>query len=165
MPETILISYDLTKELWRQFFEAHFGCDRSLKWRTLWGACCIVIGCLGFGGFYVSKIIATLLLATGFFGVLSKQVLVLKSLRGACRHPFFGKELTVAVSSDEISVRSGNEGYSQPWANFVGYRSLAPGLLLYHDRNSFFFIPAAALSAGHTKQVVAMVEAAGLQKL
>ena len=36
MPETILLNYPLTRELWRTFFEAHYGCDRSLKQRYLW---------------------------------------------------------------------------------------------------------------------------------
>lgn len=165
MPETVILNYQLTKDLWRLFFEAHYGCDRGLKLRYLWGAVCVVIGCLGFGGFYESKAIAVLLLATGFFGVLSKQILVLKSLRGACQHPFLGKELTVAFSPETILVRSGKEGYSQPWDNFVGYRRLAPGFLLYHDENSFFFIPSTAMTAGHAKRMEQILEAAEVPKL
>lgn len=165
MPEAIILNYQLTKELWRRFFEAHYGCDRSLKWRYLWGVTCIVSGALGFGGFYASPIIAGLLMATGFFGVLSKQILVLKSLRGACRHPFLGKELTVAFSPETILVRSGKEGYSQPWDNFVGYRRLEPGFLLYHDPHSFFFIPATAMTAGHAKRMEQILDAAKVPKL
>jgi hypothetical protein len=165
MTETIILNYQLTEDLWRRFFEAHYSCDRSLKLRHLWGVTCIVIGALGFGGFYESRVIATLLLATGFFGVLSKQLLVIRSLRTACRHPFFGKELTVAVSPVEISVRSGTAGYSQPWNNFVGYRRLDPGFLLYHDRNAFFFIPSSAMTAGQAKRVVQILEAASVPKL
>ncbi len=165
MPETILIHYRLTRELWRSFFEGHYGCDRSLKLRHLWGATCIVIGALGLGGFYPSKVIAGLLLATGFFGVLSKQLLIVQSLRKACRHPYFGQELTVAASPGEISVRSGASGFSQPWHNFIGYRRLAPGFLLYHDRNAFFFIPAAALTAGEVKDLERILEGAKLPKL
>jgi len=165
MPKPILLSYDLTRDLWRAFYEAHYGCDRSLKWRYIWGACCIVIGSMGFGGFYDNAVIAGLLLATGFFGVLSKQLLVLKSLAGVSRHPFYGKELVVSITEKEISVRSGDQGYTQPWENFVGYRLLDPGLALYHDPHTFFFIPASSLSAGDAKQLVGMVEAAGLEKL
>ncbi|WP_432821515.1 YcxB family protein [Trichloromonas sp.] len=165
MPETIIITYQLTKDLWRLFFEAHYSCDRSLKLRYIWGVACIVIGSFGFGGFYESRVVAALLLATGFFGVLSKQILVVKSLRNASRHPFFGKELTVSVAPEEISVRSGNAGYSQPWNNFVGYRRLDPGFLLYHDQNAFFFIPAAAMTAGYAKRVVQILEAAEVPKL
>lgn len=153
MPDTIILSYRLNKELWRQFFDAHYGCDRSLKLRYFWGVVCILIGCLGFGGYYQSKIIAALLLATGFYGVLSKHLLIYRSLRTATQHPFFGEELTVAVSPTELSVRSGHSGYRQPWGNFIGYRKLGPGFLLYHDRNAFFFIPTAAMTAGHAKRI------------
>jgi hypothetical protein len=139
MPETLILNYQLTKDLWRLFFENHYRCDRSLKLHYVCSVTCIIVGSFGFGGFYESRVIAALLPATGFFGVLSKQILVIKSLRKAGRHPFFGKELTVLVSSTEISVRSGNAGYSQPWSNFVGYRRLEPGFLLYHDRNTFFW--------------------------
>jgi len=165
MPEIISLNYQLTKDLWRVFFEAHYSCDHSLKFRYLWGIACITIGSLGFGGFYESRLIAVLLLATGFFGVLSKQILVIKSLRSVCHHPFFGKELTVTVSRDEISVRSGNAGYSQPWDNFVGYRRLDPGFLLYHDQNAFFFMPASAMLPGQTKHTVQLLDAAEVPKL
>jgi hypothetical protein len=154
MPLTIILNYRLTKELWQRFYEAHYNCDRELKLRYLWGAVCIFIGALGFGGYYESKPVAGLLLATGFFAVLSKHLLVFKSVRAAYQHPFFGKELTVSVSLEELSVRSENSGYSQPWDNFVGYRKLDPGFLLYHDRNAFFFIPTAAMTAGEINRVL-----------
>ncbi len=165
MPETLLLNYRLSKDLWQLFFEAHYSCDRSLKLRYLWGVTCVIIGSFGFGGLYESRIIAALLLATGFFGVLSKQILVIRSLRKASQHPFFGQELTVSVSPEEISVRSGKAGYSQPWKNFVGYRRLAPGFLLYHDQNAFFFIPASAMTAGYARRLVQILEAAEVPKL
>ncbi len=165
MPDTIILNYRLTLDLWRQFFDAHYGCDRSLKFRYLWGVVCIVIGCLGFGGYYASKPIAGLLLATGFFGVLSKHFLIFKSLRAAAKHPYCGQELTVSASSEELSVRSGTSGYSQPWENFVGYRKLEPGFLLYHDRNAFFFIPAGALTAGYSKRLEQILAAAEVPNL
>lgn len=165
MPDTIIINYRLTRELWHQFFEAHYSCDRSLKWRSVWGAICIVISALGFGGFYDSILIAGLLMATGFFGVLSKHLLVFKSLRAACQHPFFGEELTVSVSPEELSVRSGNSGYAQPWDNFVGYRRLEPGFLLYHDHNAFFFIPASTLTSGYAKRIEEILAGAEVEKL
>ncbi len=165
MPEIISLNYQLTKDLWRVFFEAHYSCDHSLKLRYLWGIACITIGSLGFGGFYASQVIAVLLLATGFFAVLSKQILVIKSLRSVCHHPFFGKELTVTVSPEEISVRSDNVGYSQPWDNFVGYRRLDPGFLLYHDQKTFFFIPASVMLTEQMKHTVQILEMAEVPKL
>ncbi|WP_148895492.1 YcxB family protein [Geothermobacter ehrlichii] len=164
MSRPVLLSYELTAELWRRFLEAHYACDRSLKWRYLWGVCCIVIGCLGFGGFYESGTLAALLLVTGFYGVLSKPLLVVRSLRRAGRHPFFGRELTVSAGPEELAVRSGNEGYSQPWDNFAGYRQLDPGLLLYHDHDAFFFIPAQAMSAGDRGRIREYLEAAGVPR-
>jgi hypothetical protein len=164
MPEPIIIKYHLTKDLWRLFLEARYSRDRWLMLSYLWGVTCIIIGSLGFGGFYESKVVAGLMLATGFFGVLSKQILIIKSLRKVGRHPFFGKELTVSVSSAEISVRSGNASYSRPWNIFVGYRKLDLGFLLYHDRNAFFFIPSSAMTAGHVERMLQILEAAEVPK-
>ena len=165
MPETLILNYQLTKDLWRLFFENHYRCDRSLKLRYVGGVICIIVGSFGFGGFYESRLVAALLLATGFFGVLSKPILVIKSLRKAGHHPFFGKELTVLVSPTEISVRSGNVGYSRPWNNFVGYRRLEPGFLLYHDRNTFFWVPLSAMTAGYAKRMEQILEATEVPKL
>jgi len=165
MPETILIQYRLTRELWRRFFEAHYSCDRSLRYRYLWGVFCVVIGCLGFGGFYREPLIATLLLATGLYGVLSKPLLIARSMRRAGRHPFHGAELAVAISAEELVVRSGSSGYSQPWGNFIGYRHLAPGFLLYHDRSSFFFIPQDAMSDTSARRIEEYLAAAQVPKI
>lgn len=165
MPETIILNYRLTKELWRQFYDAHYSCDHGLTFRYLWGAVCIVIGSLGFGGFYDALGIAVLLMLTGFYGVLSKHLLIFKSLRTACQHPFFGKELVVAISPEEISVRSEMSGYSQPWGNFVGYRKRDPGFILYHDKNAFFFIPAVAMTAGNANRIVQILTAAEVPKM
>jgi hypothetical protein len=164
MAESITIQYRLTSDLWRRFFEAHYACERSLLLRTLWGVVCIVIACMGFGGYYSSPLVAGLLLATGLFAVLSKPLLVGKSLRRACRHPFFGEELTVTAGSGEIAVRSGNSGYRQPWSNFSAYRRLKPGFLLYLDGDAFFFIPAEAMSAGQAAALEAFIVAAGVAK-
>jgi len=165
MSETIILSYRLTRDLWQQFFDAHYSCDHSIKFHYLWGAICIVIGSMGFGGYYESKAIAGMMLATGFYGVLSKHLLIYKSLRTAARHPFFGKELTVSVSPTEISVRSENSGNRQPWAQFSGYRKLEPGFLLYHDKNAFFFIPVANMTAGNIKRIVQILGAAKVPDL
>jgi len=165
MPETVTITYILSKELWRQFFNAHYGCDRQLKQRYVWGVFCVLIGSAGFGGWYDAPLVATLLLGTGLFAVLSKSLLVGRSLRKASRHPFVGKELTVMITPGEIAVRSGNSGYSLPWHDFVGYRHLNAGFLLYHDRNAFFFIPESALTAGYARRIEAILDAAGVAQL
>lgn len=165
MSEPITLNYQLTKDLWRRFFEAHYGCNASLKLRYLWGAVCIVIAALGFGGFYAQRYIAALLMATGFYGVLSPALLVARSLRGAARHPFYDAALEVAITPAEIAVRSGNSGYSQPWDNFVGFRRLEPGILLYHDRNAFFFIPREAMNHAQEQRLGRVLAAAGVPDL
>lgn len=165
MPDTVIVSYRLDRETWRKFYEAHYACDKGLKYRYLWGVICILIGTAGFGGIYDSPVVAGLLLATGLFAVLSKPLLVIKSLRTASRHPYFGQELTVSVSAGEISVRSGNSGYHMPWSEFAGYRRLAPGFLLYHNPNAFFFIPDTALTAGYSKRIESILDTADVPKL
>ncbi|MCD6526344.1 MAG: YcxB family protein [Desulfuromonas sp.] len=165
MPESITLSYPLSKELWRLFFVAHYSCDRGLKLCSVLGAVCIIIGALGLAGFYPSQIVAALLLVTGLFGLLSKQLLVFISLHKASCHPFFGQQLTVTISAQEILVHSGNSGYSQPWNNFIGYRQFEPGFALYHDQHAFFFIPASAMSGQDTTQLEQMIETAALPRL
>jgi len=165
MPEPITLHYQLTKDLWRQFFEAHYASDVSLRFRYMWGAVCILIAALGFGGFYDNPVVAALLMATGLFGVLSKHLLVARSLHGSARHPFYAAELEVTITPEEISVRSGNSGYSQPWQNFVGYRRLKPGFLLYHDRHSFFFIPLGAMNDSQVQRLAEILAAAQVPDL
>ena len=165
MSEAITLNYRLTKDLWQQFFNAHYGCDISLRFRFVWGVFCIVIACLGFGGFYDNPLVAVLLMATGFFGVLSRHLLVVRSLRTAARHPFYGAELEVAISPEEIAVRSGGEGDRRPWSSFVGYRSLKPGFLFYYDRNAFFFIPRNALNEMQSQGLMRILGAAHIPDL
>jgi len=161
----ILLHYSLSKDLWRRFFEVHYAADPTLKTRYLWGVICIVSGALGFGGFYHSPLIAALLLATGFYGVLSRQLLVIKSLRGAVRHPFYGQTLSVGLNREQISVRSGEAGYDQPWSNFIGYRESKTGFMFYHDKVSFFFIPSEALSSRQTTELRQLLTDCGLTRL
>jgi len=165
MPDTVIVTYTLDRETWRKFYEAHYACDKGLKLRYVWGVVCILIGTAGFGGVFASPLVAALLLATGLFAVLSKPLLVARSLRTASRHPYFGRELTVSVSPGEIAVRSGSSGYHMPWSEFAGYRRLTPGFLLYHTPNAFFFIPESALTAGYAKRIETILDAADVPKL
>ncbi len=146
MTDTIILEYRLTKDLWRSFYEAHYAADKSLKWRYVWGVICIVIACSGFGGLYDSELVAGLLLATGFYGVLSKPIFLTRSMRSVEKHPFFGEELLVTISIEEIAVRSGQVGYSQPWSSFIGYRKVKPGYMFYLSRTAFFFVPMVAMT-------------------
>jgi hypothetical protein len=71
----------------------------------------------------------------------------------------------VAAATGRLAVRSGMAGYDQPWSNFVGYRHLKPGFLLYHDQNAFFFIPASVVSANHADCIIKVLEAAEVPRL
>ncbi len=71
----------------------------------------------------------------------------------------------MSVSPDELAVRSEDAGYSQPWDNFSGYRRLAPGFLLYHDRHAFFFIPISAMTAGQAKRIEEILKEAKVPDL
>ena len=44
MSEVITVTYCLTSELWRAFYEAHYAADKSLQGRYFWGVVCIVLG-------------------------------------------------------------------------------------------------------------------------
>jgi len=161
----LLISYRLSMELWRRFFDAHFAADPLLQTRYFWGIVCIVISALGFGGIYRSHLVAGLLMATGFFGVLSRQILVVKSLRKAVRHPYYEQVLTVGINRQELVVRCGYTGYHQPWSNFVGFREVRPGFMFYHDRQSFFFIPRQALPREQEIELKGILQESGLARL
>lgn len=161
MPD-ITLTYRLTLDLWRQFYTAHYAADRTLKIRYLWGIVCIVIGSSGLGGLFESQVVAVLLLLTGFYGVLSRPLFVNKSVGKASRHPFVDQIVTVTLSAEELMVRSESSGYRQPWSNFVGYRRVGPGVILYMERQSFFFVPAAALDAESEAALVQILKAAGV---
>lgn len=165
MPDPILLTYRLDTDLWRKFFEAHYAADRQLTRRYAWGGVCIIIGALGLAGMIESPLVAGLLLGTGFYGVLSKPLLVLKSMRAATRHPFHGQQIMVAIAEEALSVRSDTSGYSQPWGNFIGYRRVGPGFAFYHNPHSFFFIPAAVLSPQTEAAVLKVLLIAGVPDL
>jgi hypothetical protein len=165
MTEPILLTYRLDTELWRAFFEAHYAVDPKLSHRYGWGGLCIIFGAIGLAGMIDSPLIAGLLLATGFFGVLSKPLLVMKSLRAVAHHPYHGQQIAVAITGDELSVRSETAGYSQPWDNFIGYRRVKPGFAFYHNPQSFFFIPTEVFSEQTETALVQILEQAGVVEM
>ena len=165
MTEPILLTYRLDLIHWRTFYEAHYAADPQLSLRYAWGGVCIVIGALGLAGMFDSLLVSGLLLATGFFGVLSKPLLVLKSMRTAARHPYHGQQIAVSIAIDVLSVRSETTGYNQPWANFIGYRFLKPGFAFYHNLHSFFFIPIEVLSAQTVTALMKILEQAGVAEM
>jgi hypothetical protein len=164
MPHSITLTYRLSEELWRQFYQAHYDADPSLRMRYLWGALCILLGAIGLGGLFDNRIVAILLLLTGFYGVLSRPLLVLKSVAAARRHPYFGKGLTVQLAAEGITVRSSDAIYQQGWSEFSSYRKVEAGFMFYFKNGSFFFIPAAAGSPAIDSRIERMVAEAGLPR-
>jgi hypothetical protein len=164
MNHSITLSYQLTEDLWRQFYEAHYAADPSLRMRYFWGGLCIALGALGLGGLFDSRIIAILLLLTGFYGVLSQPLFVLKSLATARRHPYFGKDLTVQLAADGITVRSSDAIYQQGWNEFSSYRKVKAGFMFYFKNDSFFFIPAAVCPPAIDSRIERLIEQAGLER-
>lgn len=162
MSESIQLTYPLSGTLWRQFFIAHYKSDRGLKWCAILGVLCIATSLIGFTGFYPSKLIANLLFATGLFGLSAKQLLVFIAVHKASCHPFFNQQLTVTITEDEIAVRCGQKGYSQPWDNFNGYRRVDIGFMLYHDRHAFFFVPTSAMSTQQQHDLQQRLESSAL---
>ena len=165
MTKPILLTYRLDLDLWRAFFEAHYSVDPRLSMRYAWGGVCIIIGALGLAGMIDSPWVAGLLLATGFFGVLSKPLLVMKSMRSAAHHPYHGQQIAVSLTAESLTVRSETTGYSQPWDNFIGYRRFKPGFAFYHNPYSFFFIPTEVLSVQNETALLQMLAAAGVLDL
>ncbi len=144
METPLILTFRLTEDLWRRFYDAHYAGDHSLKIRYAWGAACIIIGAFGLAGLF-NRLIAVLLLLTGFYAVLSRQIFVMKSVAAARKHPYFGKEISVRIDREGVAVRSEDAAYRLSWCEFTGYRKVAPGFMLYLGKN-FFFIPRAALS-------------------
>ena len=165
MTKPILLTYRLNLDHWHAFFEAHYAVDPRLSMRYAWGGACIIIGALGLAGMIDSPWVAGLLLATGFFGVLSKPLLVIKSMRAAAHHPYHGQQIAVAIADDALTVRSETTGYSQPWDNFIGYRRVKPGFAFYHNPYSFFFVPAEVLTEQIETTLLQILDTAGVPDL
>lgn len=160
--DRIQLNYVLGRELWREFYAAHYAAERSLKARFAWGVFCLVLGAMGVAGWYEPRLVGWLLLATGLFGVLSKQLLLYRSMRAVANHPFLGEEVVVTLSTDGVEVRGETARYGQPWDQFARVRRLQPGLALYFKTGAFFFIPRNVLGGETERRVCSIVEAAGV---
>jgi len=147
MNSPLTVQFRLTKDIWRQFYEAHYAGDQTLKIRYLFGGACILIGAIGIGGPGHFKVVSAAALLFGFYCVLSKPLFVMKSLRVARKHPLFEKEIQVELAPEGIRITGGEKEYRHRWENFVGYRQITPGYQLFLDKEAFFFIPGSACPA------------------
>lgn len=165
MKDPLALRYRLTEELWRQFYAAHYDGDHALKVRYAWGAACIAIGAFGLGGLFESRVVALALLLTGFYGVLSKQIFLIRSVNSARKNPRFRKEISVVVTEEGIDVETGGQGYRHAWSDFTGYRKAEVGYMLYLGPASFFFIPNSAIPPGGERRIERCIATARLERI
>ena len=150
--------YPFDQSVWLEFARAHYASQPGVRWRAVLSVLCVVAGCAGVAGYYPNKISAMLLLLTGFIGLSATNLLALRRVGQARRHPFFGKMVTVIVDEKDVTLRCGNQGMVQPWQNFMGYRQVKAGLLLYYGPDSFIMIPQSALSDSAWKTMLDVLE-------
>ncbi|EAT15545.1 YcxB family protein [Desulfuromonas acetoxidans] len=150
--------YSFDQSVWLEFARAHYASQPGVRWRAVLSVVCLMAGCAGVAGFYPNRISAMLLLVTGFIGLSATNLLALRRIGQARRHPFFGKMVTVIIDDEEVTLRCGDQGMVQPWHNFTRYRQVKAGLLLYYGPDSFIMIPQSALSDTAWQAVVAVLK-------
>ncbi len=165
MKDTILIEYTLNEENWRQFFTAHYQRQTSLRLRYVYGLVLLVSGAYLAGGPPDSPWLGAAFVATGLYAVLSKQLLVLKSMAAVRRGPMFGARMAVSFNPQGLKARSGKQTSERPWNAFRGYCLVKPGVMLYLDQTNFFFIPREALTEATAAILQRFLEQAGLKRL
>nr|WP_320049160.1 YcxB family protein [uncultured Desulfuromonas sp.] len=154
----IQCQYPFDQSVWLEFARAHYGSQPGVRWRAVLSLLCLMAGCAGVAGYYPNKISAMLLLVTGFIGLSATNLLALRRVGLARRHPFFGKMVTVIMDEEDVTLRCGNQGMVQPWQNFSRYRQVNAGMLLYYGPDSFIMIPQSALSDLAWKTVIDLLE-------
>jgi len=164
MTGTIMLSFRLTENHWRQFYEIHYAADHRLKLWSIFGGAFILIGAMGIGGLF-NRYIALFVLINGFYGVLARHIFLFRSIAAARKHSLFEKNVTAEFSSAGITVTSDGLASQRPWASFTGYRTAAPGIMFYMAPQAFFFVPAAAYSAEEAEVMVGLANGAGLRNL
>jgi hypothetical protein len=151
--------YPFDQSVWLEFARAHYAGQPGVRWRIVLSVLCLMAGCAGVAGYYPNKVSAMLLLLTGFIGLSATNLLALRRVGQARRHPFFGKMVTVIIDKDEVTLRCGDQGMVQPWQNFSRYRHIKAGLLLYYGPDSFIMVPQSALSDRAWQSVVEVLAA------
>nr|WP_320114703.1 YcxB family protein [uncultured Desulfuromonas sp.] len=153
----IQCQYPFDQALWLEFARAHYARQPGVRWRMALSVLCLMAGCAGVAGYYPNKVSAMLLLLTGFIGLSATNLLALRRVGQARRHPFFGKMVTLIFDDDEVTLRCGHQGMVQPWENFLRYRQVKAGMLLYYGADSFIMIPQSVLSDSAWETVVAVL--------
>lgn len=165
MKDTIQLEYTLNEELWRQFFAAHYQRQGFFRLRYLYGLVLLLAGAYLIGGPPNNPWVGGGFLATGLYCILSKQLMILKSLSAARKGPLFTARLAVSIGPQGLVVQAGKHRSERPWNGVRGYCVVAPGIMLYLDKNAFFFIPQQALTASTAGLLQRCFEQCGLQRL
>lgn len=162
MADGLYLNYLLSEETWRSFYEVHYRRDSSLKIRFAYGVVLVALGACGLGGLIENQLLAGALLVTGLFCVLSRQILVLKSVAQSRRHPSFNQRIGVVVNELGIVVEGRDFSYPHAWSDFSECVKTRPGYLFYLDKQSFFFIPQASLTSDDNRRLRQLIEQSGL---
>ncbi|KIH76494.1 hypothetical protein SAMN05660860_01598 [Geoalkalibacter ferrihydriticus] len=160
----IVLEYNLTEEMWRRFFYAHYQHQAFFRMRFIYGAILSAIGAFMVGVPAANNWIGAAFLASGLYCVLSKHLFLLKSMASARKGPLFEGRIQVRLTNDAMSVRAGTQHSERGWKDFHGYRIVEPGFMLYTDRNAFFFVPQEALTDATASILQRFLDHSGIKK-
>lgn len=165
MKDPIQLEYTLNEELWRQFFAAHYQRQGFFRLRYGYGLLLLLAGAYLAGGPPAKPWLGGGFVLSGLYCILSMQLLILKSLSAARKGPLFSARLAVSIGPQGLVVQAGKHRSERPWTAVRGYCLVAPGIMLYLDKNAFFFIPKQALNATTAGLLQRCFEQCGLQRL
>jgi YcxB-like protein len=165
LKDAIRLEYNLNEELWRRFFQAHYQKQVFFRLRHLYGALLVLAGTYLIGGPAANPWLGAAFLVSGLYCVLSQHLFIARSLATARKGPLFAARLTVDLSRDGVVVTAASQRSERPWSAFRGYRQVPPGIMLYLDRNAFFFIPREALTGTTAALLQRCLEQSGLRRL
>lgn len=161
---SVTIEVQPTPELWQQFYAAHYAADPRLKVRFWFGLACLVIGAFTLSAPAAARIPAVLLLLFGLYGVLSRQLLLLRSLRKIASSPQALRAVTYCCDANGLTARGEAGSVAKRWSDFSGYRLAAPGLLLYRPDGSFLFLPRQGCAPGAWVELERLLERSRLPR-
>lgn len=155
---SVTITIEPTLEMWQAFYSAHYAADHQLKIRFWYGFACLALGAFGLGGLFAAKLPALFLLAFGLYCVLSRQILLLRSLRKIRANPQALRPVTYRCDANGLEASGAAGTTTKLWSDFSGYRLAPPGLLLYRPDGSFLFLPRSGCDEEQWREVVRLLE-------
>lgn len=143
-----------TEQTWRAFYEAHFAASPRLKIPFYLGAAMVLGGSIGIGGSYPHKALCAAVLLAGLCCVLSRPLLVARSMRAVRAGAKVMGVVDIRVGEEGIGIEGPGLSVRQGWDEICGSRRVKAGLMFYADDNNFFFIPVEALAEGDEDRVL-----------